>query len=183
MSETTDNSITLLRRIKDGDQVAFKDLFDTYFIPLCRFIFYQTNDKEASEELSLDIFTYLWDHRATFEIKLSIKAYLFQSARNRALNWLKQQHDTLSLDEVDHESLQTDASMLETEELYALIRAAVLDLPARCREVFTLSRDESLTNKETADRLGISVKTVEAQITTALKRIRNFLGDKYSYLW
>ena len=172
MSETTDNSITLLRRIKDGDQVAFKDLFDTYFIPLCRFIFYQTNDKEASEELSLDIFTYLWDHRATFEIKLSIKAYLFQSARNRALNWLKQQHDTLSLDEVD-----------ETEELYALIRAAVLDLPARCREVFTLSRDESLTNKEIADRLGISVKTVEAQITTALKRIRNFLGDKYSYLW
>ena len=86
MSETTDNSITLLRRIKDGDQVAFKDLFDTYFIPLCRFIFYQTNDKEASEELSLDIFTYLWDHRATFEIKLSIKAYLFQSARNRARN-------------------------------------------------------------------------------------------------
>ena len=73
--------------------------------------------------------------------------------------------------------------MLETEELYALIRAAVLDLPARCREVFTLSRDESLTNKEIADRLGISVKTVEAQITTALKRIRNFLGDKYSYLW
>lgn len=183
MSETTDNSIALLRRIKEGDQIAFKELFDSYFTPLCRFINYMTNDLNASEELTLDIFTYLWDNRETFEIKLSIKAYLFQAARNRAINWIKQQQATVSIDDVDPAELTTDTSALETEELYQLIRAAVLNLPERCREVFTLSRDQSMTNREIADHLGISVKTVEAQITIALKRIRKFLGNRYSYLW
>lgn len=183
MSETNDNSIALLRQIREGNQTAFKGLFDTYFTPLCRFIYYQTNDREASEELTLDIFTYLWDNRATFEIKLSVKAYLFQAARNRAINWLRQQKATVSIDAIDHSDLATDVSALETEELYQLIRAAVLNLPDRCREVFTLSRNENLTNKEIAHQLGISVKTVEAQITLALKRIRKFLGDRYSYLW
>ena len=183
MSETNDNSIALLRQIREGNQTAFKGLFDTYFTPLCRFIYYLTNDREASEELTLDIFTYLWDNRATFEIKLSVKAYLFQAARNRAINWLRQQKATVSIDAIDHSDMATDVSALETEELYQLIRAAVLNLPDRCREVFTLSRNENLTNKEIAHQLGISVKTVEAQITLALKRIRKFLGDRYSYLW
>lgn len=183
MSEIIDNSITLLRRIKEGDQVAFKELFDTYFTPLTRFIHYLTNDQHASEELTLDIFTYLWDNRETFEIKLSIKAYLFQAARNRAINWLKQKQVTVSIDDIDADELSADSSAVETEELYTLIQAAVLNLPDRCRQVFTLSREESMTNKEIADRLGISVKTVEAQITTALRRIKKFLGDKYYYLW
>ena len=105
MSETNDNSIALLRQIREGNQTAFKGLFDTYFTPLCRFIYYQTNDREASEELTLDIFTYLWDNRATFEIKLSVKAYLFQAARNRAINWLRQQKATVSIDAIDHSDM------------------------------------------------------------------------------
>ncbi len=112
-----------------------------------------------------------------------MKAYLFQAARNRAINWLRQQKATVSIDAIDHSDMATDVSALETEELYQLIRAAVLNLPDRCRGVFTLSRNENLTNKEIAHQLGISVKTVEAQITLALKRIRKFLGDRYSYLW
>lgn len=183
MSETNDNSIALLRQIREGNQTAFKGLFDMYFTPLCRFIYYQTNNREVSEELTLDIFTYLWDNRSTFEIKLSMKAYLFQAARNRAINWLRQQRTIVPIDAIDHSDLSTDVSAIETEELYELIRAAVLALPDRCREVFNLSRNDNLTNKEIAEQLGISVKTVEAQITTALKRIRKFLGDRYSYLW
>ena len=74
-------------------------------------------------------------------------------------------------------------SSLETEELYRLIHEAILALPEKCRRVFVLSRQESLTNQEIAQKLDISVKTVEGQITTALKKIRKFLGDQYSYLW
>jgi RNA polymerase sigma-70 factor (ECF subfamily) len=72
---------------------------------------------------------------------------------------------------------------LETDELYQLIQEAVLALPDKCKEVFQLSRTENLTNQEIATKLNLSVKTVEGQITKALKRIKDFLGDSYSFLW
>ncbi|MDR1585401.1 MAG: sigma-70 family RNA polymerase sigma factor, partial [Prevotellaceae bacterium] len=110
-------------------------------------------------------------------------AYLFQAARNKSLNFLRRKKQTVSLNAVEFDIVETNTASLETEELYRLIQEAVLDLPDKCREVFHLSRNENLSNKEIAEKLGISVKTVEAQITKALKRIKDFLGDAYFYLW
>lgn len=173
------NDISLLRQIREGNE----DLFETYFTPLCRFIYLHLDDKNVAEELAMDIFIYLWENRETFQIQLSLKAYLFQAAKNKCLNELRKKKETVGLDGVEVSTINTSVSTLETEELYRLIQEAVFSLPDKCRNIFLLSRSENLTNQEIARRLNISVKTVEGQITTALKKIKKFLGDQYSYLW
>lgn len=80
------------------------------------------------------------------------------------------------------ERFEVDDS-LELKELERLITEAICSLPDRCREIFQKSRTEHLSNKEIAESLNVSVKNVEAQITKALKLIKNYLGDSYSYFW
>ena len=168
------NDISLLRQIREGNEDAFKSLFETYFTPLCRFIYLHLDDKNVAEELAMDIFIYLWENRETFQIQLSLKAYLFQAAKNKCLNELRKKKETVGLDGVEVSTINTSVSTLQE---------AVFSLPDKCRNIFLLSRSENLTNQEIARRLNISVKTVEGQITTALKKIKKFLGDQYSYLW
>ncbi len=177
------DDILLLNLIKEGKEWAFKHLFEIYFTPLCRFMRLYLSEKEIIEELVLDIFVYIWENREKLQIHLSFKAYLFQAAKNKALNILRQEKRNVYLNEVDTDILDTDINSLEEEELFLLIQEAVFALPEKCKEIFHLSRNENLSNQEIATRLNISIKTVEAQITKALKRIKDFLGDAYSYLW
>ena len=92
------NDISLLRQIREGNEDAFKSLFETYFTPLCRFIYLHLDDKNVAEELAMDIFIYLWENRETFQIQLSLKAYLFQAAKNKCLNELRKKKETVGLD-------------------------------------------------------------------------------------
>ncbi len=178
------DDILLLKLIKQGDEHAFKYLFDTYFVSLCRYINLYVDSYTEAEELALDIFMNVWESREHLEIKLSLKAYLFQAARNRSLNYLRDRKETRPLDENLQDSLMsTDYPSLEMDELNHLIEEAIAALPARCKEVFIKSRQENMSNKEIATSMDISLKTVEAQITKALKLIRDFLGDGYSYLF
>ena len=89
----------------------------------------------------------------------------------------------LRLEEVEEEIRDEDISALEMEELQHLIMEAICALPDKCREVFQYSRHENLSNREIAEKMQISIKTVEAQITKALKLIKNFLDEKYIYLF
>lgn len=181
MKKTDD--ILLLKLIQSGDEQAFKYLFDTYFVSLCRYMHLYLDDRQEVEELVLDLFMYVWEHREHINIHLSLKAYLFQAARNKCLNCLRDRKQTLSLDEVGDVFKDETASALEVEELNRLIAEAILSLPDKCRNVFRKSREENLTNQEIADEMQISVKTVEAQITKALKRIKGFLDEQYFYLF
>ena len=182
MSEKEDD-IILLNLIREGDKLAFRHLFETHFTPICRFMHLYIKDTEIVEELALDIFTYVWENRKTLQIIISFKAYLFQAARNKCLNELRKKKNTVSLDQEDFDIEETNVMTLETEELYQLIQEAIMALPDKCKEIFQLSRSENRSNQEIATQLNISIKTVEAQITKALKRIKDFLGDSYSFLW
>ena len=182
MKENPDD-ILLLNLIKEGDSLAFRHFFETYFTSLCRFMHVYISDKAVVEELALDIFVYFWENRKTVRIQYSLKAYLFQAARNKCLNELRQKKKTVSLDDIHQDVIDTEVMSLENEELYRLIQDAVFALPDKCKEVFNLSRNENLSNKEIAEKLDISLKTVEAQITKALKKIKVFLGDSYLYLF
>ncbi|MDR1682131.1 MAG: RNA polymerase sigma-70 factor [Candidatus Symbiothrix sp.] len=182
MEENRDD-ILLLNLIRVGDQLAFKHLFETYFTSLCRFMYVYINEKPVVEELALDIFMYVWENRETLRIRISFKAYLFQAARNKCLNELRKEKHIISLDELATDIADTGIMSLESDELYRFVEEAVCALPEKCRTVFQLSRNENLSNQEIASRLNISVKTVEGQITKALKRIKVFLGDSYYYLW
>lgn len=177
------DDILILHLIRQGDELAFRSLFDNYFIPICRFMNLYLQDKREVEDQALDLFTYIWENRETIQIQLSFKAYLFQSARNRCLNVLRNRKTHVSIDELEFHPEDTSAYHLELEELTLLINEAIMSLPDKCREIFVKSRTENKSNKEIAEETGISTKTVEAQITKALKRIKAYLGDNYSYLW
>ncbi len=176
------DDILLYKLIAQGDQKAFKYLFDLYFVPLCRFGILYLKDQQEVEQIAMDIFTYVWEEKEHIEIHLSYKAYLFNSMRNRCLNVLRDRKEMCALDEADL-LYSEDYSPLELKELAQLIEAAVLSLPDKCQSIFRKSREKHLSYKEIADELGISVKTVEVQISKALKRIKDTLGDKYTFLF
>lgn len=181
----TMDDMFLLQLIKNGDKQAFKYVFDTYFTALCRFMYLYLGDTQEAEDIASDIFASVWENRKKLEIRLTFKAYLFQAAKNRCLNVIRDRKATVSLDDINGQDTPqvsiTDS--LETEELNNLIQEAILSLPEKCREVFLQSRTKNLTNQEISESMDISVKTVEAQITKALKQIRKFLGTQYQYLF
>ena len=181
----TMDDMFLLQLIKNGDKQAFKYVFDTYFTALCRFMYLYLGDTQEAEDIASDIFASVWENRKKLEIRLTFKAYHFQAAKNRCLNAIRDRKATVSLDDINGQDTPqvsiTDS--LETEELNNLIQEAILSLPEKCREVFLQSRTKNLTNQEIAESMDISVKTVEAQITKALKQIRKFLGTQYQYLF
>ena len=107
---------------------------------------------------------------------LDFRAYLFRAVRNRALNRLRDQRtDGIPIEGPEPLFTNPEALQLEADEMMLLVAEAVSQLPDRCREVFRKSREEGLSNAAIADQMRISVKTVEAQITKALRRIRETL--------
>jgi RNA polymerase sigma-70 factor (ECF subfamily) len=104
-----------------------------------------------------------------------------RAARTRSLNYLRD--NKMSFQTIDNLTIIQEDNTLELNELDELIREAVGSLPDKCGEVFRLSRNENLTNKEVSERTGLSVKSVEGHITKALKLIKAHLGKAYSFLW
>ena len=165
-----------LRIERGGEIAAFRELFDRYYAPLCRFAEFWLRDRASAEEVVLDVYTHVWQHAAELRITVSVRAYLFRAVRNRALNRLRDQRtDGIPIEGPEPLFTNPEALQLEADEMMMLVAEAVSQLPDRCREVFRKSREEGLSNAAIADQMRISVKTVEAQITKALRRIRETL--------
>ena len=164
--------------IAAGDQQAFEALFRAHYRPLCAFARQYVKDPDQAEDLVQDLFFRLWQEREKVQVTVSIKAYLFTSVRNRCLNALAGQGRLRALDENRDDRLQEE-TVTEEERTHRLARvhAAIEALPEERGKVFKLSRYEGLKYQEIADRLGISVKTVENQMGKALKTLREDLKD------
>ena len=167
----------LLERIGKGDEDAFGILFRRYYVRLCRYAVLFVKEKEASEEIIMNLFVWLWENRSGLGNVKSPGSYLFRSVRNRCINWLRDARESLNIDECLKELVSCDDSSIELQELNRFIEEAVLSLPERCRMVFTFSRMENMSHKEIASRMNISTKTVEAQITKALGVIRRYVAE------
>ncbi len=177
----TDNKydLQLWRRIawEDDKNAAFDELFDRYYVPLCRFAEFWLRDRTSAEEVVLDIYTHVWQHAAELHITTSVRAYLFRSVRNRSFNHMRDNRFSyIPFEELGDIFAGTGEMQIETEELARLVAEAVSQLPDRCREVFLKSRYEELTNAEIAIRMQISIHTVEAQMNKALRYLRRSLG-------
>ncbi len=172
--------------LKSGDEKAFDYLFNFYYSGMIVYANKFLNDNHLSEEIVQGIFVKLWQGRKSIEIEVSVKSYLFQSVRNKCLDIIK--HKKIKEDYAkrfieDQASEATDDHTWNTfieAELYAILSQAVSKLPQECGRIFRYSRFKNLKNKEIAEKLGISVKTVENQIFKALKLIRNELKDYLS---
>jgi RNA polymerase sigma-70 factor (ECF subfamily) len=170
----------LLERLRSGDTTAFDAIFRTWYGPLVGTAERMLRDRAVAEELVQDVMLELWRKRETLAPDGSAQAYLFQATRNRVLNHLRHlKIEQRSEPEIRGESSSAphaDAEVTQ-EELSVAVQDAVRSLPDRCREVFELSRVHGLKYTEIATQLGISVKTVEAQMGKALRTLRERLAN------
>ena len=115
-------------------------------------------------------------HAAELRITVSVRAYLFRAVRNRALNRLRDDRFSyIPFEELGEVFASPESLQIETDEITQLVAEAVSQLPGRCRDIFLKSRNAQLSNAEIAAEMHISVKTVEAQMSKALRRLRGLL--------
>jgi RNA polymerase sigma-70 factor, ECF subfamily len=164
----------------DGDIDSFKYFFDRYYNDLCNFVHVYLHDQVLAEEIVQDIFVYFWENREKLKINTSVKSYLFSASKFKSLNLLRDTKTQKKIVEKIRriEPIQTfehESSYIDADEFKKILDLAVDQLAPKCREIFLLSKQKEISNKEIAEQLGISVKTVENQMTIALKKLREYL--------
>lgn len=170
----------LVKLLVGNDQYAFEQLYERHWFPLYQSAFYLLRDTDASKDIVQDVFLWIWANRHTLNVE-NPKAYLKAAVRFKVANFIRAGNIRESFfgDLANSSPNPLSKGGDETtqfKELQQVIHEVILQLPGKCREVYLLSREEGLSNREIAERLGISVKTVEAQMTIALKRLRTSIG-------
>ena len=175
---------TLIEGISKGDNGAYEELFIKYYSPLVVFAYRMVDDDDTARELVQDVFVSFYEKQVGLTIHTSLKATLYQSVRNRCLNHIKREkllrshHENIFLETKDSDSYFETS--VETSELQQRLYSIIQELPEKCREVFEMSRFEGVPNQEIADKLDISKRTVETQISKALKYLRENLTDYFT---
>lgn len=173
---TANDLNNLVRRIAGEDPAAYKELFLLYQSKLVHFSFSITHLKEPAEEIVSDVFLKIWINRKNLHEIQNLHLYLYVSTKNASINYVLQQKKKkyFSLDEtvVEFRSLYFDPEQLMiTAEMLNRIQQAIQELPPRCRLIFKLVKEDDLKYKEVAELLHLSVKTIEAQMAIALRKI------------
>jgi RNA polymerase sigma-70 factor (family 1) len=173
------DEINIIHGIKSGEERTYSHLFKSYYQVLTVFACKYVSDLEAAREIVQDLFVHIYENRDTLVITTSLKSYLYQSVRNRCLNHLKQakihnKHLEILKSEADR-GMDPEALYNETEMEYRVFQI-VSHLPSRCQAIFMMSRVEGKKNGEIAAQLNISVRTVETQISKALRILRQKLA-------
>jgi RNA polymerase sigma-70 factor (ECF subfamily) len=172
------SEITIFQQIKTGDETAFSRLFDHYYTPMCFFAAKFLNDMDISRSVVQQVFVDLWIKREKLNVKHSVKSYLFQSVRNRSIDYLRQQKNNIQISQRTEEMITAPFhDLIEESEMYSQVNSTINQLPEKCREIFILCRQDGLKYSEIARELNISVKTVEMQMGIALKKIRSSLNN------
>lgn len=173
----------LLTSLQKGDEEAFAYIFKTFYSPLFNYAGRILRDDEQANDVVQDTFCRLYENRSNITIHISLKSYLYRSVYNNCIDLIR--HKKVANAYVDAKMLdfyfsriiqlpEAELKMLD-EDIGEAIREAIAHLPERCRQIFCLSKLEGLSNKQIAEKLGISIKTVETQMTTAFVRLRKEL--------
>lgn len=171
----------LIQGLTKGDRRVFEEIFHTYYAPLCSYCLRYVSGPEEAEEIVQDLFFKLWARRNELVINTSLQAYLYRAVRNYALNYLKHRKTHKEFENyVGFQTRQTSVnpvSALEDDEMQRVMKLAVLSLPEKRREIFEMSRYDGLKNAEIAEKLNLSLKTIENQMTKAFEQLRLVLRD------
>jgi RNA polymerase sigma-70 factor (ECF subfamily) len=182
----------IINCINRGDLSAFQHLYTLYYSALCVYALKFTRNKEIAEEVVQDVFLKLWEQQGRLISIGSLKSYLFVTVRNQCLDHLKHLQVvrnfntfyTQLLKEAEDLyifSQESGDAMMIASELEKSVNDAIEALPDQCRKIFKMSRFDHLKNQEIAEKLGITLNTVQRQISIALEKLRSALS-KYLLL-
>ena len=171
----------IARLLSNKDEATFERVFKTHYKSLHAYAFTMLKDEDEAEEMVQQVFFKLWERSEHLSFSGPIAAYLYRAVHNESLNFIKHQkvkagHQLHVAYSMKNKSEQASPKMIR-KELENKFREALNELPEQCRTVFQLSRFEDMKYKEIADKLDISVKTVENHMGKALKLLRTKLVD------
>ncbi len=167
------------KRIKNDDLAEFEKLFKSFYSPLCHYAYKFLKDMDVAEEIVQEFFYNYWKNRQTMDIQISIKSYMYRAIRNNSLKYIEHLKVVRKYEqnyiETNSDNPGIVTNELEIKELNDIIEATLNELPERCSQIFKLSRFEGLKYNEIAEKLSISIKTVEANMGRALQLFRKNL--------
>lgn len=174
------------QKIRDGDRDAFNAFFRLHYVSMVNFCVRMVCDDDVAEDIVQQSFVRLWEKREDIVVTVSLKAYLVRMVRNAAINYLARERErnkkNIDTDEIGSILDTGPYNILLGSEIEHKLEESLNAMPEKRREVFILSRYDGLKNKEIAERLNISIKTVEGHMTKALETIRMAL-EEYSAVW
>jgi RNA polymerase sigma-70 factor (ECF subfamily) len=176
----------LVNELKSGNKAAFEFVFKKYYDSLCLYSLKYLKEKSIAEDVVAGFFERFYEKRMDLNIQVSLKAYLFTSVRNVSINYLRDhKNKDISIEQIsiDGDPIyylgQKDAAFekLLGEEVEKRIEFAIGQLPEQCQLIFRMSRFQGMKYREISEELDLSVKTVETQMSRALKKLRAELQD------
>ena len=189
MDKTESSSIIeeqlLLRQLREGDMASYEILFHRYYPTFFAFAKGMLKDEGAAEDIIQNVFMKIWIHREALVETMSIKNYIYVLSKREVFNHLRAKYNTHVVLTEDMMTLEHPSEHEETQSDYRELREAVqnvIAMPPKRKSVFCLSRFKSLTNQEIADKLGISIRTVEKHIELALRTFKEQLGGFFTLL-
>jgi RNA polymerase sigma-70 factor, ECF subfamily len=171
----------IIGRIRNGDTGQFESLFRSSYVSLVRYARTMIKDHDTAEEIVQDLFFRLWQDKEKLNIESSLNGYLFRSVHNRCLHYIEHarvvERHAEEMSYQQTESIESPSDILNYKELQEKVARIIERLPERCGKIFTMSRFEGLKYTEIAEKLSVSVKTVEANMGRALKEFRKELAQ------
>jgi RNA polymerase sigma-70 factor, ECF subfamily len=155
----------------------FEQLFKELFSPLAGFSMKYIYDLDDAKNIVHEVFMSVWEKFETLPEDMNFKSYLYTAVKNKSLNFIRDKKKHVILEDVEDEGPVEENRSLETAELEKEIEMALQSLPEKCKQVFEMNRQDGLKYAEIAEKLNISIKTVEAQMSKALAIMREHLRD------
>lgn len=169
----------IIQDIREGKEQSFRHVFNANYENLCHYAFTILKDMDEAEDIVQSMFLKIWEKREDLEIRQSVRSYLFRAVYHQCINQLD--HRSVTRKHQDHELHENGWNVQQPEvfpyELQENIEKAINALPGQCRLIFMMSRYEELRYAEIAEKLNLSVNTIENQISKALKILRSKLKD------
>ncbi len=172
----------IIRGIREGDVRQFESLFRSSYVSLVKYAKAIIKDHDTSEEIVQDLFFRLWKDRERLSVKSSLNGYLFRAVHNRCIHHIKHEKVVVRYtEEMQHlksSSPEIASDILICKDLQSTIARTLEKLPGKAGRIFCMSRFEGLKYSEIAEKLSVSVKTVESNMGKALREFRKILAEQ-----